>query len=103
MSRRAVQTCVLTRSGSAAAVMLMLGVPARLPVATKAANANPAITGTQAATANPLAGANMAANDGQTAVISPRPRQWVAWALQHNRDLRAAALNVQCAGPAGPG
>jgi NodT family efflux transporter outer membrane factor (OMF) lipoprotein len=39
--------------------------------------------------------ADTPATDWQGVVRSPRLRQWVALALQHNRDLRVAALNVQ--------
>lgn len=45
--------------------------------------------------AAPGASADTPALDWQAVVLAPRLRQWVALALQHNRDLRVAALNVQ--------
>jgi len=112
MSRRTILARSLTRSRSAAAVPIMLGllgllagcatprppvaaepaqllaaagVPAQLPIAMTDA------TATLAAAAD----ANTPAADWQTLVLSPRLRQWVAQALLHNRDLRVAALNVE--------
>ncbi len=57
-------------------LLAQASVPAQLPAAAGAAADTPAL-------------------DWQAVVLSPRLRQWVALALQHNRDLRVAALNVQ--------
>ena len=114
MSRRKLVTGALPRSQGAAAMLLMLGllagcatarapmtaepgvllaaagVPAQWPTATTATTAT--ATAATAATAAPL---TASVGDWPLAVISPRLRQWVGLALQHNRDLRVAALNVQ--------
>ena len=123
MSRPTLVTKALPRSRGTAALLLLLGLlagcaTARAPVAaepgvllaaagvpaqwptTATATVTATVTATATATAAAPAGmtaalASASASDWQLAVISPRLRQWVGLALQHNRDLRVAAFNVQ--------
>jgi NodT family efflux transporter outer membrane factor (OMF) lipoprotein len=88
------------RAAPAAAVLLLLGALAGCATPRSPAAAAPDKTLAQADVPAQLpaaagAPADTPATDWQGVVRSPRLRQWVAMALQHNRDLRVAALNVQ--------
>lgn len=84
------------RSALAAVVLVLVGCAAPRPPQVMAADQALSRAGVplQLATgADPAA--DTAALDWQAVVQAPRLRQWLAMALQHNRDLRVAALNVQ--------